>query len=74
MFRNNFWRHFDFWLLGAVIIALIFGVTMIRSAVAGNENLAGLAFQNIARRLMGEKVPFIDFDPQNMFQRLLGRK
>ena len=35
MFRSNFWRHFDFWLLGAVIIALVFGVTMIRSAIAG---------------------------------------
>jgi septum site-determining protein MinD len=35
---------------------------------------AGLAFQNIARRLMGEKVPFIDLEPQNVFQRLLGRK
>src|SRR5512137_2073371 len=42
MFRSNFWRHFDFWLLGAVIIALVFGVTMIRSAIAGNENLASL--------------------------------
>ncbi len=42
MFRSNFWRHFDFWLLGAVIIALVFGVTMIRSAIAGNENLANL--------------------------------
>ena len=38
MFRSEFWRHFDFWLLGAVIVALVFGVTMIRSAVAGNEN------------------------------------
>ncbi len=42
MLRSNFWRQFDFWLLGAVIIALVFGVTMIRSAIAGNENLAGL--------------------------------
>ncbi|MGB8213480.1 MAG: FtsW/RodA/SpoVE family cell cycle protein [Anaerolineales bacterium] len=42
MFRNNFWRHFDFWLLGAVILALVFGVTMIRSAVAGNDSLAEL--------------------------------
>ena len=41
MFRG-FWRHFDFWLLGAVIIALVFGVAMIRSAIAGNENLATL--------------------------------
>jgi rod shape determining protein RodA len=42
MFRSDFWRHFDFWLLGAVIIALVFGITMIRSAIAGNENLAEL--------------------------------
>lgn len=42
MFRSSFWRHFDFWLLGAVIVALVFGVTMIYSAIAGNENLAEL--------------------------------
>lgn len=42
MFRSGFWRHFDFWLLGVVITALVFGVTMIRSAIAGNENLAEL--------------------------------
>jgi rod shape determining protein RodA len=47
MFRSEFWRHFDFWLLGAVILALVFGVTMIRSAVAGNENLAGLVSRQI---------------------------
>ena len=38
------------------------------------KNKAGQAFQNIARRLLGEKVPFLDLDPQNVFQRLLGRK
>jgi rod shape determining protein RodA len=42
MFRSGFWRQFDFWLLGSVIIALVFGVTMILSAIAGNENLATL--------------------------------
>ena len=42
MFRSGFWRQFDFWLLGAVIVALVFGVTMILSAIAGNENLANL--------------------------------
>lgn len=35
------WRHFDFLLFGAVIILCIFGVAMIRSAVAGNALLAG---------------------------------
>lgn len=47
MLRSTFWRHFDFWLLGAVILALVFGVTMIRSAIAGNENLANLVSRQI---------------------------
>jgi rod shape determining protein RodA len=33
------WRHFDFWLLGAVALMTIFGITMIRSSVAGNIEL-----------------------------------
>jgi rod shape determining protein RodA len=36
------WRHFDFWLLGAVVLLVIFGITMIRSAVAGNIELEEL--------------------------------
>jgi rod shape determining protein RodA len=35
------WRHFDFWLLGAVAILSIFSIAMIRSAIAGNITLAG---------------------------------
>ncbi len=38
------------------------------------RNKAGKAFQNIARRLMGEKVPFLELETQNVFQRLLWRK
>ena len=38
-FREVSWRHFDFWLLGAVALLIIFGVTMIRSAIAGNPEL-----------------------------------
>jgi rod shape determining protein RodA len=41
------WRHFDFWLLGAVALMTIFGITMIRSAVAGNIELAST---NIVQR------------------------
>jgi len=41
------WRYFDFWLLGAVALLVIFGVTMIRSAVAGNIELVTL---NLVRR------------------------
>lgn len=40
MFRGLSWRSFDYWLLGAVLVAIIFGVAMIRSAVAGNEEIA----------------------------------
>ena len=37
--RGGFWRHFDFLLLGAVTILVIIGITMIRSALAGNFEL-----------------------------------
>lgn len=40
------WRHFDFWLLGAVVLLVIFGITMIRSAVAGNIELLELNLVN----------------------------
>lgn len=39
-----------------------------------DRSKAGQAFQHIARRLLGEKVPFLDFNTPNVFQRLLGRK
>ena len=35
---------------------------------------AGQAFQNIAKRLMGEQVPFLDLDSPSVLQRILGRK
>ena len=37
--RNISWRHFDFWLLGAVGLLTLFGIIMIRSAIAGNIEL-----------------------------------
>lgn len=42
MQKRELWRHFDYWLFGAVIILCTFGVAMIRSAVAGNETLGGI--------------------------------
>ncbi len=36
------WRHFDFLLLGAVAVLVLIGITMIRSAVAGNIELVEL--------------------------------
>ncbi|MEZ0395148.1 MAG: septum site-determining protein MinD [Anaerolineales bacterium] len=39
------------------------------------KSRAGLAFQNIARRLLGENVPFLDLETQNLLQRIFaGRK
>ena len=38
------------------------------------KSRAGQAFQNIARRLLGEEVTFMDLESKNLFQRLLGRK
>lgn len=51
------WRHFDFWLLGAVALLVIFGMTMIRSAVAGNIELEELNLVN--RQLLFAIVGFI---------------
>jgi rod shape determining protein RodA len=42
MILRQSWKHFDFWLFGMVIVLCIFGVAMIRSAIAGNEVLAYL--------------------------------
>lgn len=47
------WRHFDFWLLGAVSILIIFGLGMIRSAIAGNEELLELFPRHIIFSTVG---------------------
>jgi len=41
MQQTRIWRHFDIWLLGAVVLLTITGVAMIRSAIAGNIELDG---------------------------------
>lgn len=59
MLRNISWRYFDFWLLGAVVLATAFGTTMIRSAVAGNEVLLPLVDRQIYFALVGLALIFI---------------
>ena len=59
MLRNLSWRYFDFWLLGAVVLATAFGTTMIRSAVAGNEELLPLVDRQIYFALAGLVLIFI---------------
>jgi rod shape determining protein RodA len=59
MLRDISWRYFDFWLLGAVVLATAFGTTMIRSAVAGNEVLLPLINRQIYFALAGLVLIFI---------------
>jgi rod shape determining protein RodA len=51
--RGAFWQHFDFWLLGAVVMANAFGIAMIRSAIAGNEVLSELVNRQIIFASLG---------------------
>ncbi len=54
--RGLSWRNFDFLLLGAMIMASAFGAMMIRSAVAGNEELLPLGNRQIYFALAGVGV------------------
>src|SRR3990172_6352303 len=53
MYRGISWRHFDFWLLGGIVLAVALGVAMIRSAVAGNEEIAQSVGRQINFALVG---------------------
>jgi rod shape determining protein RodA len=59
MLKKGLWRNFDFWLMGAVLFLSIFGVVMIRSAVAGNVNLAGYAQRQAEFLIAGVVLIFI---------------
>ncbi|MBV6395104.1 MAG: Peptidoglycan glycosyltransferase MrdB [Anaerolineales bacterium] len=59
MFRETSWRRFDFWLLGVLIFAISFGVAMIRSAIAGNEELAQTVLRQVQFGVAGLIVIFI---------------
>ena len=59
MARGLSWRNFDFLLLGAIVLATAFGVAMIRSAVAGNDQLAPLVGRQIYFAIGGLIAIFI---------------
>lgn len=42
MFKREVWRNFDYWLFGTVVILCVFGIAMVRSAIAGSQGLEGL--------------------------------
>lgn len=73
--RTDIWRHFDFWLLGAVAIMTIFGVAMINSAIAGNEVLAERVPSQIIFAAIGFTVliitALIDYHYWTSFNRLM---
>jgi rod shape determining protein RodA len=53
------WRDFDFWLLGTVALLSIFGIAMIRSAIAGNPTLAGYDQRQVIFVVIGFAVILI---------------
>lgn len=59
MLRGLSWRNFDFLLLGAVVMASAFGITMIRSAIAGNEELIASANRQVYFAAAGIVVIFL---------------
>jgi rod shape determining protein RodA len=58
MLRGLSWHNFDFLLLGAVVLASAFGITMIRSAIAGNEELLLLPTRQLYFVIVGVVVIF----------------
>lgn len=58
MLRGLSWRHFDFWLLGSVSALVIFGVAMIRSAVAGNIELT-VTTPIVTRQIVFAAIGFV---------------
>ncbi len=59
MLRRLAWHHFDFWLLGLVGTLTLFGITMIRSAIAGNEVLAQLPSRQAMFAAIGFGLMFL---------------
>lgn len=53
MFDFRRLRHFDFWLLGGTAILVLFGVVMIRSAIADNASLAETPLRQTQYALIG---------------------
>jgi rod shape determining protein RodA len=65
MFKREFWLQFDYMLFGTVLILCIFGIAMIQSAIAGNEDIAGSVSRQVIFVIGGLfvmlLVSFIDY-------------
>lgn len=75
MFKRELWRNFDFWLFGAVLFLTVFGLIMIRSAIAGNIELAGYVNRQATFGAIGLGVlliaSLIDYRYWRSFSKLL---
>jgi rod shape determining protein RodA len=61
MERGKIWRHFDFWLMGAVTLLIIFGIAMIRSTTLTSidTSLQELTSRQILYTVIGAFLFFI---------------
>ncbi len=57
--KSSVWRHFDIWLLAAVLLLTAYGVLMIRSAVTGSPAYEGFPRQQIIWAIVGIIIMFI---------------
>jgi rod shape determining protein RodA len=63
--RLETWRYFDFWLLGAVALVIIFSIAMIDSAIAGNPEL--LDNDTVNRQILFAGIGFVVIIITTMF-------
>lgn len=59
MFDTRLWRHFDWWLLLAIVLLSVLGVAMIYSATLGTPDLAGLPSKQATYAVIGLVVFFV---------------
>ncbi|MEJ2756947.1 MAG: FtsW/RodA/SpoVE family cell cycle protein [Anaerolineales bacterium] len=55
--RLESWRYFDYWLIGAVAILIVFSVAMINSSIAGNPEL--LENNTVQRQVIFALIGFV---------------
>ncbi len=59
MFDARLWRHFDWWLLIAIILLSVWGIAMIYSATLGTPDLADLPIKQARYAAVGLVVFFV---------------
>ena len=55
--RLESWRYFDYWLIGAVAILIVFSVAMINSSIAGNPEL--IENNTVQRQILFALIGFV---------------